>query len=92
MRFLLLAALYVGLTSYAVTDVLNRGQRVIYGLQRGMWITIIVLAPYIGALVWLGLKMRGNGNASRRSGPKPPDDDPEYLLWLREQQRRRRES
>lgn len=91
MRFLALVALYVALASYAITDVLNRGQRDIYGLQRGMWIAIIVLAPYIGALVWIGLKMRGDGRRHSQAY-RAPDDDPDYLRWLREQERRRRES
>ncbi|WP_159449095.1 PLD nuclease N-terminal domain-containing protein [Demequina sp. NBRC 110055] len=88
MKFLLLAALYVALTAYAVTDVLNKGRESYAGLHRSAWIAIIILAPYIGALIWIGLQWRGGG----RGAPPPqraPDDDPDYLRWLRQQERRK---
>ncbi|WP_159449341.1 PLD nuclease N-terminal domain-containing protein [Demequina sp. NBRC 110051] len=88
MRFLLLAALYVALTAYAVTDVLNKGQESYAGLHRSAWIAIIILAPYIGALIWLGLQWRSGGTAGPPS-PRAPDDDPDYLRWLRQQERRK---
>ncbi|WP_084077360.1 PLD nuclease N-terminal domain-containing protein [Demequina sp. NBRC 110057] len=87
MKYLVLAALYVGLTAYAVTDVLNKGQESYAGLSRGAWIAIIVLAPYIGPLIWIGLQMRGGGRTAPPA-QRAPDDDPDYLRWLRDQGRR----
>ncbi|MDE0572333.1 PLDc N-terminal domain-containing protein [Demequina sp. B12] len=88
MRYLLLFGLYIVLAAYAVTDVLNRGKQEYFGLHRTAWIAIIILAPYLGALIWIGLQMRGRGGTSEPR-QKAPDDDPDYLRWLRQQERRK---
>lgn len=88
MRYLVLVGLYIGLAAYAVTDVLNRGQQEYFGIHRTLWIAIIILAPYLGALIWIGLNLRGNGGRPA-THPKAPDDDPDYLRWLRQQGRRK---
>ncbi|WP_061961053.1 PLDc N-terminal domain-containing protein [Demequina flava] len=88
MRYLVFVGLYIGLAAYAVTDVLNRGQQSYFGMHRSLWIAIIILAPYLGALIWIGMIWRGRGGRPA-TGPKAPDDDPDYLRWLRQQERRR---
>jgi hypothetical protein len=87
MRYLLLMALYIALVAYCITDVLNHPDEEPYGLHRLLWIALIVLIPYIGAAAWLLMKFRRRGQARPRT--VAPDDDPDYLRWLREQQRRR---
>lgn len=89
MRYLVLAAVYVALVAYCVTDVLNHDDRAPYGLHRILWITIIVVVPFLGAAVWLYLRFRSRG-ARGRPGPVAPDDDPDYLRWLKDQERLRK--
>lgn len=89
MRFLIVVGLYLVLTGYAITDVFNTAEREPHGLRRWLWITIILVVPYIGAIVWIVLQRRGKGGDSeRRRGA--PDDDPEYLRWIAQQERRRK--
>ncbi|WP_062070134.1 PLDc N-terminal domain-containing protein [Demequina sediminicola] len=90
MRYLLFIGLYIALAAYAVTDVLNRGRQEYFGMHRTLWIAIIILAPYLGAIIWIGLNMRGGGNNARPQ-PRAPDDDPDYLRWLRQQERRKKD-
>ncbi len=91
MRYLFLIVLWIGLAVYAVVDVLNQREESPHGLAKGLWVAIIILAPIVGALVWIALRWLGSGGGrSADLGPKPPDDDPEYLRWLRDQERRKR--
>jgi hypothetical protein len=80
---------YVALAVYCVTDAVQHPQRNPYGLPKWAWVLIIVVFPYIGAITWLVLKFT-RGDGGQRSQPLAPDDDPEYLRWLREQERRRK--
>jgi hypothetical protein len=90
MRFLLAVGLYLVLTGFAVTDVLNRPEREPFGIHRMLWVAIIIVIPYVGALVWIVLRRR-EGTQPRPSRSRAPDDDPEYLSWVARQQRRRRQ-
>lgn len=90
MRFLIAVGLYLVLTGFTVTDVLNRPEREPNGLHRYLWVAIIILVPYVGALVWIVLSRRGD-TKPRPAGPRAPDDDPEYLSWVARQERRRRQ-
>lgn len=84
--------LYVMLVVYCLADAIQHPEDSPYSLPKWAWVVIILLFPYVGAGVWLFLKVT-NGRADRR-GPElrgtGPDDDPDYLLWLREQERRRK--
>lgn len=90
MRFIFMVGLYLVLTGYAITDVINTGERHPFRLHRALWILIIVVFPYVGAVVWIVLRRRGQQPKSRGKESRPPDDDPEYLRWVAQQQRRRR--
>ena len=85
MRYLVLLVLYVALISWCITDVANRGEREPFGLHKVLWGFFIVVIPYVGAIFWLVARTRGG----RSGGPRPlgPDDDPDYLRYLREQNR-----
>ncbi|MFV0634007.1 PLD nuclease N-terminal domain-containing protein [Demequina sp.] len=89
----LLFVAYLAVTVYCIADAVQHPQEQPYGLPRWAWVLIILLFPYLGAGVWLFLKFGGAGQGNRREQPGPiaPDDDPEYLTWLREQERRRRQ-
>ena len=85
--------LYVALAAYCIADSLQHPDDQPHGLPKWAWVLIILLFPYIGAAAWLYLKFsKGFGGARPQpKGPVAPDDDPEYLAWLRDQERRRRQ-
>lgn len=89
----LLFILYVALVVYCITDALQSDEENPHGLPRWAWVFIILLFPVLGGATWLVLKYRrGNGGGRQHGRPQvAPDDDPEYLNWLREQERRRRQ-
>ncbi|WP_062299013.1 PLD nuclease N-terminal domain-containing protein [Demequina maris] len=84
---------YLGLVIYALSDAMQRPEKDPYGVSKWLWAAIIVLLPYVGAIGWILLsRTRPDSGPQRRSEPVAPDDDPEYLAWLREQSRRKRQS
>ncbi|MGC4176093.1 PLD nuclease N-terminal domain-containing protein [Demequina sp.] len=88
MRYLVLVVLYVAMISWCVTDVANREEREPFGLHKALWVIFIVLVPYVGAIFWLVARFRTRRRYDG-SAPVAPDDDPDYLRWLRDQQRRK---
>lgn len=85
-------ALYIVLVVYCLADALQRPEDSPYGMRKWAWVLIILLVPYIGAGAWLFVKFI-NGTTGMSRPPQRgmgPDDDPDYLLWLREQERRRK--
>jgi hypothetical protein len=90
MKYLVLLVLYVALVSYCVTDVANRTEREPFGLHKALWVVFIVVVPFVGGVFWLVARRR-EGRRYGGSAPTAPDDDPEYLRWLRDQQRRKGE-
>lgn len=89
---LLLILLYIAPAVYCVTDAVQHPENKPYGLRKWLWVVIIVLVPLLGAAAWLYLKYaNGTGGGVQRNEPRAPDDDPEYLNWLRTQERRRRQ-
>ncbi|WP_084105172.1 PLD nuclease N-terminal domain-containing protein [Demequina sp. NBRC 110056] len=93
LRVLFIGA-YIAVTVYCIADAVQHPDQDPYGLPRWAWVAIILLFPYLGAGVWLFLKFsrRSGGTRPRSAGPIAPDDDPDYLRWLREQERRRKSS
>lgn len=88
---LLLFVLPIALAVYCIADAVQHPEEQPYGLPRWAWVLIILFFPYIGAGVWLFLKFsRPSPGGPQQRGPIAPDDDPEYLAWLRDQERRRR--
>lgn len=87
----LLILTYVAITVYCIADVRQSEAHHPYGVPRWAWILIFILFPFLGAGTWLVLRFTRRDGQHGRSRQVAPDDDPEYLLWLREQQRRRRQ-
>ncbi|WP_062517020.1 PLD nuclease N-terminal domain-containing protein [Demequina gelatinilytica] len=85
---------YLGLVIYTLSDVWQRPEREPYSVTKGLWTAMILFLPFVGALAWIVVKLLrpGGGRPDPRKGPIAPDDDPEYLAWLREQSRRKRKS
>ena len=95
--FLLLVAVTVVLTIFAVVDAVMADRTRVRGLPRPAWFFVIVFVPLVGALLWffVGRPRRADGGRSdqprrqtggnqRRSSPRPqgPDDDPDFLRRL----------
>ena len=84
----------IALMVWAIVDiVLIRPERV-QGLPKPAWI-LIALIPVVGPLLWILLgRQRLNRRPATVTGPKAPDDDPEFLRRLNhdaEQQQRIRD-
>ena len=102
------AALIVGLTLYTLLDAVRTPAHEARTLPKWLWVLVTLLFPVVGPLMWLflgrpkaqpaaGAPRRGFGQ--RRNTPAPsvssPDDDEEYLRWLKakaERERRSREA
>lgn len=102
------AALIVGLTLYTLLDAVRTPAHEARTLPKWLWVLVTLLFPVVGPLMWLilgrpkaqpaaGAPRPGFGQ--RRSSPAPsvssPDDDEEYLRWLKakaERERRSREA
>ena len=80
---------YIAVTVYAIADAAQHREPRPYGLPKWLWIAVIILLPYVGAIAWFVVKFLGHEDDSTQRGPTAPDDDPEYLRWLEEQQRRK---
>lgn len=102
------AALIVGLTLYTLLDAVRTPAHEARTLPKWLWVLVTLLFPVVGPLMWLILgrpkaqRAAGAprpGFGQRRSAPAPsvssPDDDEEYLRWLKakaERERRSREA
>lgn len=101
------AALIVGLTLYTLLDAVRTPAHEARTLPKWLWVLVTLLFPVVGPLMWLILgrpkaqPAAGSrpGFGQRRSTPAPsvssPDDDEEYLRWLKakaERERRSREA
>lgn len=102
------AALIVGLTLYTLLDAVRTPAHEARTLPKWLWVLVTLFFPVVGPLMWLilgrskaqpaaGTPRPGFGQ--RRSAPAPsvssPDDDEEYLRWLKakaERERRSREA
>ena len=102
------AALIVGLTLYTLLDAVRTPAHEARTLPKWLWVLVTLLFPVAGPLMWLILgrpkaqPAAGGprpGFGQRRGTPAPsvssPDDDEEYLRWLKakaERERRSREA
>ena len=101
------AALIVGLTLYTLLDAVRTPAHEARTLPKWLWVLVTLLFPVVGPIMWLVLgrpKAQPAGGTragfgQRRGTPAPsvssPDDDEEYLRWLKakaERERRSREA
>lgn len=89
MRFLVALAV-IAITVYSVIDCVRAEDRQRRGLPAWLWVTVIIVLPGVGGLVWLLVSRtapdpRPRGYA-RPSRPVAPDDDPDFLAGLARQQ------
>ncbi|WP_026181206.1 PLD nuclease N-terminal domain-containing protein [Demetria terragena] len=73
----------LALTVYALVDCGQTGARRTRYLPKPAWLAVIVLLPFLGPAGWLLVgKVRQAPGPSRRSRPRGPDDDPDFLRGL----------
>jgi len=95
--FLILVAVTVVITVFALVDAAVADRTRVRGLPRLAWFIVILFIPLVGALLWFfvgrprradggrtGQSRRQAGGNRRRSSPRPsgPDDDPDFLRRL----------
>ena len=98
------AALIVGLTLYTLLDAVRTPAHEARTLPKWLWVLVTLLFPVVGPLMWLIL---GRPKAQPAAGSRPgfgqrhntpapsvssPDDDEEYLRWLKAKAERERHS
>ncbi|MEV6956357.1 PLD nuclease N-terminal domain-containing protein [Streptomyces sp. NPDC051183] len=81
--------LIIALTIFAFIDCLNTPEEEVKHLPKVVWVIIILLFSIVGPVVWLfaGKKRAatGGGGRPRRTQWVAPDDNPEFLKYLREE-------
>lgn len=81
---------------FGLIDCLRAPRAEVRLLPKSVWLVTILLVPGIGALAYLllGRPLRrqqpGGGGFGAKRGPRPPDDDPEFLRKIDEQAWRER--
>jgi len=88
--------LLIGLVVYCVIDIVRSQDDERLGVHPALWVLLVVLFPLVGGIVWLAVSRARRASrgvvvrADAPTGPRAPDDDPEFL-WRLDQERRRRE-
>lgn len=84
--------LIIGLTTYAVIDCVRTEDERRPGIPTWAWVVmILLLQPLVGSLLWLFIsRFYAGGQDPQRDfqAPVGPDDDPDFLRFLRERNRR----
>jgi hypothetical protein len=83
-----LIAIVVFATIYALVDCVQTDRRLVRVMPKPAWL-LAILVPVVGPLSWFlagraatrGGPTRGTGGG-RPSGPRGPDDDPDFLRRL----------
>jgi hypothetical protein len=97
----------LALMIYAIVDCAADDEVERTSVPKPLWIIIIILFPYVGALAWLAVAKIARPRADGRGGwgsvgtrpfrprgpaPKAPDDDQQFLReWAADQARKERE-
>ncbi len=92
---IVLLALVAFATIYALVDCIQTDSRLVRIMPKPVWL-LVVLIPVLGPIFWLvtgrvdarGGRGLSRGGTSRRgpsrpTGPRGPDDDPDFLRKLR---------
>lgn len=71
----------VGLTVYALLDVVTTPRREVPAMSKWLWL-LAVLVPVVGPLAWIVVSRRARSARPERR-VTGPDDDPDFLRRLR---------
>jgi len=87
MARVLLVLVPLAMTIYAVIDAIQTEDTSVQHLPKIIWILLILLFPWVGAIAWyFAGRQRGPQSGGRGphypSAPRGPDDDPEFLRNL----------
>ncbi len=74
----------LGLTIYAVVDCFQTEDKQVRYAPKVLWVVFIVIIPWVGPIVWLlaGRERSLPSGRSPTTGPKGPEDDPDFLRNL----------
>ncbi len=80
----LLTVASIGLTIYALVDCIQTDDERVKFLPKLIWIVLVVFVPWVGPIAWL---IAGSGKTlppRKRplTGPRGPEDDPDFLRNL----------
>ncbi len=76
--------LSLALTIYALVDCIQTPDDQVKHLPKIFWVVLVILIPWIGPIAWLITGRERSMPPRRRpvSGPKGPEDDPDFLRGL----------
>ncbi|MEO7059204.1 MAG: PLDc N-terminal domain-containing protein [Lapillicoccus sp.] len=76
--------LSLALTIYALVDCIQTPDDHVRHLPKLFWIILVILVQIIGPVAWLLAGRQRSGAPGRRpmTGPKGPEDDPDFLRGL----------
>ena len=81
-RFLLVYVLPIALTIYAIADISRTDDSNIKLLPKWAWVLISLFVGVVGPIAWLIAGKTRYRRPPKKSGPKGPDDDPDFLKGL----------
>lgn len=84
---LVLAVLVLGFTIYTLVDCVQTPDDEVRGLPKVLWVVVILLFPLAGGGAWYfggrpSVPSLTRDRPQERSGPRGPDDDPDFLRGL----------
>lgn len=88
--FIGLGVVALGLLIYCAVECIQTPKHRVRVLSKTAWLAIILLLPLIGGGLWMAFgRARRQPQAPQRSGPRAPDDDPDFLRKVEIQRRQR---
>lgn len=67
---------------YAIVEVAQADPMRVRVMPRWLWAVTVILVPGAGALAWLVFGRPTKRDGNRRTPPRAPDDDPDFLRRL----------
>ena len=85
--FVIVPVIAVALDIFSIIDIITIEERRVRGLPKFLWVAVVVLLPFAGAILWFTIgRARADGGCGNRGGERrtiAPDDDPNFLRNLR---------
>ncbi len=85
--FVIVPVIAVALDIFSIIDIITIDERRVRGLPKFLWVAVVVLLPFVGAILWFTIgRARDENGGGTRGGERrtiAPDDDPNFLRNLR---------